>query len=361
MIISKYIGDLLYKHECIVIPDLGGFITNYSSAEIDAEKHIFSPPSKKIVFNAYLKMNDGLLINHIALSENISYIEAKAKVAKFVKRCHTELANGRRIRFQKIGLLYNNEEGNIQFEPEYSINYLENSFGLSKFISPPIKRKNINEKIIEKINKQKEEEKKTRKIPSFYKWAAAIAIPLITLFTLYIINGDSLINFSKNQTGFFSDINIFSNQKTTKPLSNKQLISEIEKIKNEAKLLAKDSSFNNVVLEKAVKPVVNKKPILKQENNIIKANKPIIKSDIIKPITSDKKYKIICGSFGNKTFALRYIKQLKKEGFDAKIIEHNKTGFYRVSIFELSDKNEAAKQLTMVRTKYNKSAWILTN
>lgn len=357
MIISKYISDLLFNHECIVIPDLGGFITNYSSAKVNTEKHSFSPPSKKIVFNAYLKVNDGLLINHIAFSEDISYIEAKTRVERFVKRCHTELANGRRIRFQKIGLIYNNQEGNILFEPEYSVNYLENSFGLSKFISPPIKRKNINEKIIEKINKQKE---KTKKTPSFYKWAAIIAIPIIAMFGLYIINDNSLTNFYENQTGFISDLNIFSNNNTA-PLSKKQLHTEIEKIKNEAKLLTNDTAFSKDVLEKDIKPLAKKDVLLKQDCKTIKVNKkPIIKDIIKNPASSDKKYKIICASFGNKTFALKYINKLKNDGFDARILNKSKSGFYRVSMFELSDKNEACKQLAKVRKKYNKSAWILT-
>ena len=45
MKLDKYIEDLLYRNECVVIPNFGAFITSFNSAKIDNEG-IFTAPSK---------------------------------------------------------------------------------------------------------------------------------------------------------------------------------------------------------------------------------------------------------------------------------------------------------------------------
>ena len=51
MNIETYISDLLYRHDCVIIPGLGGIITNYRSAQIHPVSHKLQPPSKSIRFN----------------------------------------------------------------------------------------------------------------------------------------------------------------------------------------------------------------------------------------------------------------------------------------------------------------------
>ena len=60
-IIDNYICELLYDHDCVIIPGLGGFIANFEPARIIRKQHTIMPPSKKIAFNGKLKNNDGLL------------------------------------------------------------------------------------------------------------------------------------------------------------------------------------------------------------------------------------------------------------------------------------------------------------
>ena len=76
----EYISDLLFLHDCVIIPDFGGFICNYKSAYIDDESGLICPPSKDILFNRNLTHNDGLLVSWIAGKENISYEKATSSV-----------------------------------------------------------------------------------------------------------------------------------------------------------------------------------------------------------------------------------------------------------------------------------------
>lgn len=143
MRIAKYISDLLFEYECVVIPGLGGFISSEVPAGINTVQHTFSPPRKNIVFNGRLQTNDGLLINHIASSEDIGYATAKARLERFVRKCHKALDEGKRIHFHKIGIIFKNRDGDIIFEADTAYNYMADSYGLSSFISPAIRRETV--------------------------------------------------------------------------------------------------------------------------------------------------------------------------------------------------------------------------
>ena len=100
MRIAEYISKLLYQNDCVIIPGMGGFVTNYTSAKIHPINHTFYPPSKSILFNAKLLNDDGLLINAISIGEKISYSEAKNEVAFFVNRFRHILNEGNRFNFE---------------------------------------------------------------------------------------------------------------------------------------------------------------------------------------------------------------------------------------------------------------------
>ena len=151
MKIARYIGDLLYDYECVVIPGLGGFLTSETPATINPVTHHFKPPFKKIFFNTQLRANDGLLINYVAKEMGLSYREAKSQVDKFVLLCHDALKNGKRINFHRIGYIYMNSKEQIVFEQDTTINYDADAYGLTGFVSPAVRRVSHEEKLKEKV------------------------------------------------------------------------------------------------------------------------------------------------------------------------------------------------------------------
>ena len=58
MDISLYLVELLRLHDCVIIPDLGGFIANYRPAEMDLAGNRFNPPVKEVIFSGKLNKND---------------------------------------------------------------------------------------------------------------------------------------------------------------------------------------------------------------------------------------------------------------------------------------------------------------
>ena len=147
MKLEQYISELLYNHDCVIVPGLGGFVANYKPATIQPIQNTFSPPSKSISFNKNLNNNDGLLANLIAQKEVVSFDVATKNIEDVVVEINQDLKLKKRITIQNIGDLFLNTENKIQFEPQNNINYLLGSYGLPVFQKQPIVRTTIEDKI----------------------------------------------------------------------------------------------------------------------------------------------------------------------------------------------------------------------
>ena len=172
MQVTKHIQNLLYRHDCVIVPNFGGFISNRIGARIKNETEFF-PPYKQLGFNANLTHNDGLLANEISAAENISFDEANSKILSVVQSWNQTLKN-EKVVLENIGDFSLNSNNQLVFEPTTNTNYLTSSFGLSSFVQNQTLRKET--KVVPIASKQKG-------VPSFIKYAATAAI-LLTLGSL---------------------------------------------------------------------------------------------------------------------------------------------------------------------------------
>lgn len=128
--VEQLIGNLLLRHNCVIIPSFGGFVAKPISARIDYEKGTMLPPGKSLLFNRQLINNDGLLVSEYAQSNRVSFDEAQLEVTSLVKSWGTTLQSGGRIEIDNVGNLFFDEERNICFEQDRFCNLLLESFGL---------------------------------------------------------------------------------------------------------------------------------------------------------------------------------------------------------------------------------------
>jgi len=143
MDITFYLVELLRLHDCVIVPDLGGFVTNYRPAEMDLANNSFNPPVKEIIFTAKLSKNDGLLVNYISETEGVGYFEARQIIAEFVDEIWSKLENGERIEFHNVGSLQYDRNEKLIFEPEVHENFLLDAYGMEGFQFPLIEHKEI--------------------------------------------------------------------------------------------------------------------------------------------------------------------------------------------------------------------------
>lgn len=304
MNLDNYISDLLYRYECVIVPNFGGFVTNEFSAKVNSFTHTFSPPYKKISFNSHLQNSDGLLANYIASSNKISYLEATHLIKEAVDIWRNKIKN-EALNLNNIGNLSLNENGNYVFEPSKEVNYLTTSFGLSSFTSPAVKRIEYQEKVrtLETVVPAiASEEKEKRKTPVLLKYAAAItfAIFLAGIGNDYYNQRQEIATAKKSQT----------------------------------------------ILDKKI-----------QEATFVISNPlPEIVLNVAK---ESKNYHVIAGAFREPQNAEKKVNQLLDKGYNAKILGINKWNLTQVSFDSYATKEEAIKNLRIIKKTVAKDAWLL--
>ena len=182
MKLDKHIRDLLYRNECVVIPDFGAFITSTNSAKIKNSIE-FIPPSKSITFNYKIQKNDGLLSSYIADSNNLSFDDAMKIIKLNVINFKQILEENKKINFEDIGQISLND-GVYQFNSNPKSNYLKESYGLTNITNPVIQRKS------------------NSSIPKLFKYAAILLIGLLISNVVYNnevtkINQKNLVTYEK--------------------------------------------------------------------------------------------------------------------------------------------------------------------
>ena len=147
MKIEQYISQLLFRYQCVTVPGFGAFLTEFQSAQLDENSHSFYPPKKMVSFNPFIKNNDGLLANHLAQAEKISYEIAVNSIQNEVSHWKTKIQEFGSFSVKNVGDFSLNSENNLVFVPIDQINYLTASFGLSSFVSPAVKREVYKEEV----------------------------------------------------------------------------------------------------------------------------------------------------------------------------------------------------------------------
>jgi hypothetical protein len=308
--IKAYIRELLFEQDCVIIPDFGGFIGNYSSARIDRITGTFHPPLKRISFNINLNHNDGLLISRISQSSGLHYGDARTLIENFVNDLKIRLSKGERVLFDHIGTFINNRENNIEFEPEANINYAPGSFGLESFQCMPVRDYNVRKRITRHIDKDPLEYSRQRKI----LWRAAVVIPIMALLIAVPL-----------KTGLF---------KTRVEISS---LNPLVKAEFEDNRKAVDESIVLVSVDSSAIPEPE-----------VPAPPP--------PSIEEYHYSVITGSFQSEQNAVSHVNSLKQEGFDPEIVQAS-NGFYRVTATKCGNLETAVATRDSISKKYP-GAWV---
>jgi nucleoid DNA-binding protein len=112
--VEKLIGNLLLRHNCVIIPSFGGFVAKKVSAKIDFSSGKMFPPRKSLLFNKQLINNDGLLINELSQANRISYETASNEIQSKVGEWNKSISAGERIEIDRVGYIYTDEERKLE-------------------------------------------------------------------------------------------------------------------------------------------------------------------------------------------------------------------------------------------------------
>ncbi len=317
--LAKQISNLLFDHDCVIVPGLGGFITNYKPATIHPHHHIFNPPSKQISFNAALTHNDGVLINSYVVHYGISYGQAGKAIDSAVRSIRISLLKGESITLENVGILKSNTENNIEFKSFTNINYLGDAFGLPRFDFYPVNREQYNS--VAGLSRPA--------VRKTMRWAA-ILVPLVAI-ALWTTNNPN--TFSKIQNNYAGLVTTPEKTISIPARSSEKTVNYDDHQKQE---------LNGTITNSVSETQLPEKPIAAE----VIENKTI--------------FHIVAGAFSIPENAERLVNDLKKQGFEsATIVGKNGKDLLIVSIANYTDKVSADSKLIEIKQNDFPEAWLL--
>lgn len=305
MNIQSHIETLLYRHDCVMVKGLGGFVCQRQSAQIKDD--CFLPPSKQLTFNQSLDKGDGLLANHIAKEEKVSYHIAQQKIQSFSRKIIDTLEEEKEIYLKNLGTFKKNSENKLVFDPDSQRDWLIEAYGLMKFkVSEiPVQPLQPVPSIAENKIEDKTEELKSSK-PNYWKYAA-VGIVAIGL------------------AGFIG-----------------------------FQIYQKNVQQHNIAAQQEAEEILNHK-IQKSSFTFTEPLSPI--SIEVKAKTPGK-YHIVGGAFRIRANVDKKIKQLKAKGYNARYIGENTYGLHQVVYESFSNRNAAVNKLKQIKSAENPYAWL---
>jgi hypothetical protein len=326
--ITAFIKELLFGHDCVILPGFGGFIGNYTPARIEKTSNTFYPPVKQISFNRNLNHNDGLLIGRISESSKMNYADARFLVEEFVNGLRARLSKGDKVVLENIGSFVNNHEGNVQFEPDRDANYYLDSYGLEPFQIAPLEGYNVRERVLKHRDKEPVKQPSARKI----LWRAAVVIPLLVVAAIVVVPLTTDLFRTKVQT---TSLN---------PLASIEF-------ENNRQALDKDKPADSMgsVNQASTGPLA--------EPGITTSPEKVNEAISTPVVNSFEEYSLIAGSFKSEENAATMIKILESEGYKPELMSAP-NGFLRVSAMKCSTLAEAIKAKDSISQKHS-GIWVV--
>ena len=106
---------LLHTNDCVVVPGLGGFLTNPVSARYDWQRQEWIPPTRDIVFNPRLQVRDGILEQALQRATRANFTSAAAVVERETTALRQQLDEGHSIELDQLGRLHMGADGVVRF------------------------------------------------------------------------------------------------------------------------------------------------------------------------------------------------------------------------------------------------------
>ena len=304
---EEVICQLILRHNCVVLPNFGGFVSKTISAQIDFEKGILQAPYKQLLFNRNLINDDGLVLAEYARLNGLYYQEGVSQLTDFTGKLNADLALGKQVSIPKLGIFTKDADGIVRFEQDRHFNLLLSSYGLSNVTFVPNQVQE--ETPIIQLNPVSTEESTQKNPTKFWKYAAAACLLPFAFYSFWIPMKTDVLH-----SGLISykDFNPLRGKMTVR-YAEKQIAPFEKSVANEANI---DQQLSTVEPGEigfyqydestvfAVKiPNLETKATAAVETSSVKAN-----------------FEYIVGCFSEERNANNFVQKLQAEGFNAHIL-----------------------------------------
>jgi hypothetical protein len=314
-----FLEHLLYDHECVIIPQFGGFVVNAQDFQFNAKENKIYPKRKCVAFNEKLKTDDRFLTTEWANKQSISQKEASIEIAAISKELKSQILSQGYLTIGELGAFTLNTENRLSFTPNPDFNADLTVFGLfpvslgythqPKVVKPTLEVIPIAEDLPTTISEEYEPVKLSR---SVYVYA----------FIAFLIGGLG---------AFF----------LTEPASNQS-----------------QSSLNPIKIEKK-ETVSVKAPAAQIQIDTVQKNTIDAPAEISAEADQDVIY-LIAASFQTLTQAEKGLKEFKSRGFDQAeiILKNDQTKFYRISLGTEHSMESGYAKASELKTSKKVDIWV---
>jgi len=209
------------------------------------------------------------------------------------------------VSLKYVGDLSRHKTGALEFEPSYNLNYMTAAFGLSQFVSPEVKR-DLPLRVVDAKEKTIILASRKRLTNAVIKYAA-VAVILFGLVGFMVSNA---------------------------------YIQHIEK--------------ENIVAQEKARIALDNQ--IQEATFLVNTPLPAITIDIEKPSGN---YHIVAGAFRVKANSERKLRQLKRLGFNARLIGQNRFGLHQVVFESYKERRAAERALYNIKRTQDPAAWLL--
>ena len=357
--LGRHIEILLLSNDCVIVPDLGGFMAHHIEAHYDKEEQVFLPPQRTLGFNPQLKLNDSLLAQSYIEAYDISYPEALRRIEEEVTELKQSLSNEGYYELNGLGTLKVNEYEKLEFEPCEAGILTPDLYGLSSFEMPTLAdRKRVNEATVAtnpvitemaKANEPADEEEglDSTDVEEVEEEEHAITIKMSWVRNTVAIAA-ALLAF------FLMTPNVGNNNPSGISMSqmNLPIISKDTGLKNVEKLNSQEAKEMQMKHEEPVAQETAAEPKVEEP----KAEEP--KVEEVKPQEPQTFYCIVLASQVSQHNAELFVKKLQDKGIsNARVYLSN--NIRRVICGQFSTEAEAYRELQKVhRNEELADAWV---
>lgn len=365
--VNDYLKKLLYQYDCVVVPELGAFLTRYQSATFTENSGLYLPPRKRVAFNEALRFDDGILANYIMLHEPVTREGAQRHVSLFVGELRQQVEASGRFDLDGIGTFTRNAEGKLQFDPSLRHNFFGEAYGMDAIaaqvtVGTAVEAVVVNPSTMAVGPVLSPAETPTltpyrRSLPYWRVAAAALLVGSLGFISyLSVIKPGQPLQSSIDPSNLLRVPNAWlvrsTNEKKTVPPT------VIPKAASEAPTAVAKSSLTAPVVKPvtvAAVPVVAAKPV------------PVVITPVAtteaEPIRTEPHFTVVAGSFSSKRNALGLRRQLRKAGYkDAFIITPSQKGqLYKVAAAGSADRAVAISHVAAISELAGVPAWIYKN
>ena len=346
MALARDIHDLLFLHDCVIVPEFGGFLTHYRPARLDEQRHLVHPPSKDLSFNKHLVRQDGLLVDQLIRREGLDFRTAKEHIDGEVREWRRQLQRNGRLELPRVGTFFHDAENNLQFEPDRRVNFLRDAYGLRPVSAIPVPNSGILTLAPAAMDEAAVVKEGGRRLMSALA-AASIAAIALTAATWWVMgtSGNSLTAWS----GF--DL-LRGTESSRYVLPNAPPAYEAPV---QASFWSAPVDLTGIHEMPIAGPDVPPVAVdLGQAQGKVEPES----TAVVTPAVVSARYHIIGGCFLEKENADRFISELQAKGFAASLID-KKGGLYRVAYGSYPQRTTANEALDAVRKEEAPDAWLL--